>query len=149
MTEEQKAIFREKNCKAISDAAKNGSALEKFLFRELTGRGYNVSMHGKHTLMNENLQIDLFIDPQGVAIEVDGALHTCDIFNEPDKFRRRQERDELKNQLLLSEGYHLIRIQYTRDLTLAQKNELVNDLKRLVDRLADDDEAKLTIIKVN
>ena len=59
------------------------------------------------------MHIDIFLPEFNIAIEVDGPFHFKNIFGEEELVRVIQ-RDYVKNWLLLSAGYFVIRAQFPK-----------------------------------
>lgn len=110
-TEEEKAEMRTLAAKGMAKACKEGSKLENFLKKELTGLGYNVIFHKKGLIENHNLEIDLFIPDLNLIIEIDGPTHFLPIFGE-EKLEKVVESDREKNGLLISKGFTVLRFKY-------------------------------------
>jgi len=113
--------------KAVREAAKHGSKLEKFLFGELTKAGYNVEYHKEHLIVNEKMHIDLLIPELSVAIEIDGPSHFRPIWGEA-TLARNKKSDSQKNGLLLGEGFCIIRIR--QDKVVSDKFK--RDIKKVL-----------------
>jgi very-short-patch-repair endonuclease len=133
MSPEERRVFRKKASIAILKAAKEGSKLEKYLFEKLVEAGYQVQFHKEQILVNERLQIDLFIPKINVAIEVDGPSHFEPIWGRK-TLQRNKKSDAEKNGLLLGKGFILIRVQQGSVLTEKFKRDKLNALlKKLSD----------------
>ena len=112
-SEEEIREFRKASIEAIRTAAKEGSALEKYLHQNLIKKGFKVEFHKEHWVERERLQIDLLVPALNLAIEVDGPSHYEDIWGE-EVLRKNQQRDHEKNGLLLRQGFVIIRIRQGR-----------------------------------
>jgi|TARA_R110002051_G_C8630251_1_gene484663 very-short-patch-repair endonuclease len=128
MTEEQRKNLLIVSNRAIRKASKEGSKLEKFILESLTIEGYRVEFHKERALLNEKLEIDLFIPELSVAIEVDGPSHFEPVWGQQ-AFERTQSSDRQKSGLVLSMGLVLIRIKHTKGLSEKYKRETLADLK--------------------
>lgn len=111
----------------VRKAAKEGSALEKFLLAGLISSGYRAEFHKEHWVVREKLQIDLFLPQLNVAIEVDGPSHFEDIWGE-ENLRKNKERDAHKSGLLLERGVCIIRIRQTQSLSNKYKRTVLDTL---------------------
>lgn len=107
--------------------AEEGSKLEHYLYERLRNEGFLVEFHKEHFIKRENLQIDLFLPKIRTAIEVDGPAHRQAIFDEA-SLKKVKLRDSIKETLLASSGYVLIRIPQKRKLYR-------HDLLRIADKL--------------
>ncbi len=123
--------FRKAAGDGVRLAAKEGSALEKFLLEELISAGHRVEFHKEHWVVREKLQIDLFLPDLNVALEVDGPSHFKDIWG-ADNLRKNQARDNEKTGLLLQRGCVIIRVRQTQALSKKYlRDTLDNVLKTL------------------
>lgn len=109
-TLEEKTIFRQKAAKAICKASKEGSKLEKGLTFNLRKNGYVVEFHKEALVVQENLQVDLYLPELKTVIEIDGPTHFLPIWGE-DNLARHQRADAKKSGLLLTGGFVLIRVK--------------------------------------
>ena len=87
-----------------------GSKAEKSLKDGLADAGYNVILH-KKDLIEGNFEIDLFLPELNTIIEIDGPQHFVPVFGE-EKLQNTIKFDSIKNGLLISKGYCIIRIKY-------------------------------------
>jgi len=107
---EKKREMQEKAGRALRMACLEGSKQEKFLNSKLQEMGYEVVMH-KKGLIEGNFEIDLLLPELNTIIEVDGPQHFLPIFGE-DKLAEVIKMDSIKNGLLISKGYCVIRVKY-------------------------------------
>tara|TARA_R110000822_G_scaffold15153_1_gene52609 strand:+ start:1117 stop:1890 length:774 start_codon:yes stop_codon:yes gene_type:complete len=110
MDPEKKREMQEKAGRALRMACIEGSKQEKFLKKKLEEMGYEVVMH-KKGLIEGNFEIDLLLSELNTIIEVDGPQHFLPLFGE-DKLAQVTKMDSIKNGLLISKGYCVIRIKY-------------------------------------
>lgn len=110
-------IRKEYNKKSIDTnrliAAKKGSRLEKYIVGELLKKKYKLKLHQKYMIENQEMHIDIFLPEFDIAIEVDGPYHFKNIHG-MDILRKRVEQDNVKNWLLVSAGYTVIRAQFPK-----------------------------------
>ncbi len=107
---EKKRQMLESAGRALRLTAIEGSKAEKSLKNSLTKAGYDVILH-KKDLIEGNFEIDLFLPEINTIIEIDGPQHFLPIFGE----KRLQDVikfDSIKNGLLTSKGYCVIRVKY-------------------------------------
>jgi very-short-patch-repair endonuclease len=98
----------------------------------LEENGYIVNFHQKN-LMHTELEVDLFLPKESVAIEIDGPSHYKPIWGD-DHLQRQIKYDTEKNGILLSLGLVLIRVKYLRTkLTLGVKNKLKKEILALLE----------------
>lgn len=126
--------FRKAAHAAIKEASIKGSALEKYLLKELIDKGYQVQFHREHYVVREKLQIDLFIPSLNVAIEVDGPSHFNDIWGE-DVLAKNKQRDLEKNGLLLQRGCVIIRVKQTKRISNKFKRDVLKDLLKVLEQI--------------
>lgn len=132
MTDTQKTKMQEAAVKAIQVAGKEGSKLEKFLYKELTGAGFVVEFHKTNLIANANLEIDMYIPSAKAIIEIDGPSHFEPIWGE-EKLQKQIRADEHKTGLILSKGLAIIRIKNLSDsVCLIDKQNLKNRVIELL-----------------
>jgi len=111
MTKEEQEVRLSKAYKAIREASKHGSKLEKFLLKGLIKANYKPSFHVEHKLANQKLEIDILIPSLKLAIEIDGPSHFEPIWGE-ENLKRNKKSDKQKSGLLLGAGFKLIRVKH-------------------------------------
>lgn len=119
--------FRKAAGDGVRAAAKEGSALEKFLQKELIKAGYKVEFHKEHFILREKQQIDIFLPELNTAIEVDGPSHFSNIWGD-DVLKKNIERDRIKTGLLLERGLCIIRVRQTKSLSAKYKRDILRDV---------------------
>lgn len=107
---EEIAQMRSNAGRALQEAARKGSAAEKFLVDKLRANGYAVEHHNKNIVIGE-YEIDIFLPDEKVIIEIDGPHHFLPIYGE-ERLLKSQEYDLTKNGALISKGFTVIRIKY-------------------------------------
>jgi len=108
--ESKKKEMQERAGRALRLACLEGSKQEKFLRDKLEELGYEVVMH-KKGLIEGNFEIDLLLPKLNTIIEVDGPQHFLPYFGEA-KLAETIKMDSIKNGLLVSKGFCVIRIKY-------------------------------------
>lgn len=88
----------------------NGSRLERFIAEELRSRGFIVEERTTNYTIGKDMEVDLALPSQGIAIEVDGPTHFLPIYGE-DHLAQQQERDGRKDQQIIDAGYSVLRIR--------------------------------------
>lgn len=111
MSETDKTLLRKKAAEALRKSSVEGSKAEKFLYEELIQQGYDVVMHKKGLIEGEKFEIDLFLPSLSLIIEIDGPQHFMPMFGES-HLRNYVKYDSVKNGLLLSKDYCIIRVKY-------------------------------------
>ena len=127
MTEEQKAELQKLSSEAIRKASREGSKLEKYILENLILEGYRVDFHKKHMLLNERLEIDLFLPELSVAIEVDGPSHFKPVWGEKN-LERNKRSDRQKTGLILGQGFVLIRIKQDKRISQRYFRKILDSL---------------------
>jgi very-short-patch-repair endonuclease len=107
---EKKRAMQESAGRALRIAAIEGSKAEKSLKDNLVKAGHNVILH-KKDLIEGKFEIDLFLPELNTIIEIDGPQHFLPVFGE-EKLQKTIKFDSIKNGLLISKGYCIIRIKY-------------------------------------
>lgn len=119
---------------ALSEAGKQGSKAERFLYEHLTGQGYNITMHDS-SIVGGAFECDLVIHDKLIAIEVDGPQHFEPVFGE-EHLRNYVKNDAAKNGALISKGYTVIRVKYmAKNSTLAVLNRLLEVVTEQIDKV--------------
>jgi len=88
----------------------NGSRLERFIAEELRSRGFIVEERTTNYTIGKDMEVDLALPSQGIAIEVDGPTHFLPIYGE-DHLAQQQERDGRKDQQIIDAGYSVLRVR--------------------------------------
>lgn len=114
--EEVRKEYLTKSHKSIRRAAKEGSKFEKFIVAALLAAKYKVQVHHKLAFAESELNVDLYLPFEGIAIEIDGPSHQWPIFGQ-DALDNQIQRDLTKNNLLIANGYTLIRVQNHKGYT--------------------------------
>lgn len=133
-SEDEIKRFRAAAGEGVRLAAKEGSALEKYLLKELISAGHKVEFHKEHWVVREKLQIDLFLPELNVALEVDGPSHFEDIWGK-DNLRKNQARDNEKTGLLLQRGCVIIRVRQTQALSNKYKRDTLANVLTTLERI--------------
>lgn len=120
--------------KAVRQASKDGSKLEKFLSECLIKDGYKIEFHKEQMLLNTKLQIDIFLPTMNVAIEVDGPSHFAPVWGD-DALKRNINYDNKKTGLILGKGLVLIRIKQSKDFSKSRALLIYQDLKQHLDQI--------------
>jgi len=128
-------------------ASINGSKLERYLSFELNKLGHQVELHKEHHLKNKALQIDIFLPTIGVAIEVDGPTHFEPIFGQ-DKLERIQKSDRQKTGLILSCGYHFIRIAHVKKLSYRFQRDTLNKIVNILYMIQNGNKQNIKLFEV-
>lgn len=131
LSDDRKNSMLDKANKAVRDASKTGSKLEKFLLTNLMKEGHKVDFHKEHILANTRLQIDIFIPTMNIAIEVDGPSHFDDIWGK-DALTRNKKYDQKKEGLIIGKGISLIRIKQIGDFSKSRATRLLEKLREVI-----------------
>ena len=124
----KKREMQEMAGRALRQASIEGSKAEKALKSKLEQNGYEVVLHKKNLIAGQ-YEIDLFLPELKTIIEIDGPQHFLPIWGE-EKLQQVIKFDEIKNGLLLSGGYCVIRIKYyCKQMTLSIENKLWDIVK--------------------
>lgn len=128
---EEKRNLSELGLRAIRETAKTGSKLERFIANIITDAGFFIEQHQK-ILMNDNLEVDIYIPTLNVAVEVDGPSHFIPVWGE-EKLLLQQKADDEKFGLLKFNGIKLIRIKnLNKKNSLYSMTEISNTLVQLL-----------------
>ena len=110
LSEKTREEYLKKSHKALREASVKGSKFEKFLLVALMAAKFRVQPHKKFLFEDSQMHCDIYLPVEGICIEVDGYVHFWPIFGE-EQLKERIEKDLLKNEQLLSQGYTVVRIQ--------------------------------------
>lgn len=108
--EEIRKKWQKKANVSLRRASTEGSKFEKVLLSGLTLNGFKCEVHKKFMWENTECSIDIYLPIEGVAIELNGVSHFMPIFGE-DRLKKTIERDLMKVEQLLANGYSVISIQ--------------------------------------
>ena len=134
MSERDRFEMRQKASTAVLKASREGSKIEKFVYKGLTDRGYNVSFH-KRGLIDPKFEVDLFVQDLKTVIEIDGPAHFLPICGE-EALQKNIRSDAQKSGLILSGGYVMIRVKNISK-TISQKiqrdmlNAIISHLEKI------------------
>tara|TARA_B100000676_G_scaffold141614_1_gene140271 strand:- start:45248 stop:46021 length:774 start_codon:yes stop_codon:yes gene_type:complete len=136
MDPQKKREMQEKAGRALRLACLEGSKQEKFLKQKLEELGYEVQMH-KKGLIEGNFEIDLLLPELNTIIEVDGPQHFLPLFGE-EKLAETIKLDSVKNGLLISKGFCVIRIKYLcRNMNQSVERKLWELVSKQVEKVQD------------
>lgn len=126
MSDEQRQNMSTKGFAAIRKAAKEGSKLERKIYRGLIDAGFSVEQH-KMLFPTEKLEIDLYLADIKTIIEIDGPSHFLPIWGE--EHLQKQERFDLrKNGTLLTKGFVVIRVKALNAMSLKRNKVLLDTI---------------------
>lgn len=132
---------------AIRKAAKEGSALEKYIMGGLAKNNHRAEFHKEQWVIRQNLQIDIYIPKMNIAIEIDGPSHFKEIWGK-EVLQKNKNRDTEKNGLLLQSGCVIIRVKQEKSLSQKFKRDTMNSILTVLD-IIKQDRSKFTIIHIN
>ena len=136
MPADKKRELLEKAGRSLQRTTKEGSKAEKFLRKKLLDEGYDVRLHVKN-LIEGKFEIDLFLPELKLIIEIDGPQHFMPIFGEK-RLEEVIKFDSIKNGLLISKGYCLIRIRYLcRHISQSVQRKLWALVSKQVEKIED------------
>jgi very-short-patch-repair endonuclease len=111
-TEEERQRISSKAVQGLREAAKNGSRMEHEIVACLRDNG-NTVLHHDMALPNEKLEVDIWVTNLDVVIEVDGIFHVEPVYGE-EKLQKTQDADKRKNNLLVKNGFAVLRLIITK-----------------------------------
>jgi len=124
-SQDERESFARKSHEGIRQAAVTGSKLEIFLYDRLIEEGFRCVAHEKHLVDNEKMHIDLLLPEEMIAIEVDGISHQQIVWSQK-SYENKTVADLKKNGLLISDGYDVIRIKYSRNISRADMIKIMD-----------------------
>lgn len=113
---------------AVRKTSREGSQLEKFLAQHLKDENILIEFHRKGFVANEQLEVDILLPANSIAIEVDGPSHFLPIWGE-EALRKTMQADDNKNGLLLLYHIDVIRIkQYKKNLSMKDMRDIADSV---------------------
>jgi very-short-patch-repair endonuclease len=126
MSEDEKKNIQKLAIEAVRRTAKEGSQLEKFLAQHLKDENILIEFHRKGFVANQNLEVDILLPGNNIAIEVDGPSHFLPIWGE-ESLQKTMRADNDKNGLLLLYNIDVIRIkQYKKNLSMRDMRDIAD-----------------------
>ena len=127
--------MKESSAKGIRRAAKEGSQLERFLLNKIRETGRDVIWHASNFLENVDLEVDLLLPNDKIAIEADGVFHVQPVFSQ-EQFEKTLRADATKNGLLMKNGYCVIRVRNTRkNMSIPFYDRLWSEVNKLIEEI--------------
>lgn len=135
MSDHDKEVLRKSAALAIRTASKDGSKIENFLRKDLTNKGWQVIFHKTGLIVNNNLEVDLFLPTVKTIIEIDGPTHFLPIWGE-ESLKKHIKADTHKSGLLLGAGFVIIRVRYlVKNLSEKHKRDLSSEINEILNRI--------------
>lgn len=147
---EEKEMMHKKAAQAIYATKKTGSKMERFILEKLREAGYNPEFHAQQVVLQEDLEVDIYLAEINVAIEIDGLTHDSSIYGE-EHLERRRRADSKKNGLLMMNGFTVIRVpNKANHVTKYTLNAAWQALKVELDRIEKEQpEASVIHLEIN
>jgi very-short-patch-repair endonuclease len=137
MPASQKLELQQAAGRALRIASIEGSKAEQSLRNNLMKEGHDVILHKKDLIPGE-YEIDLFLPNIKTVIEIDGPQHFLPVWGEQ-KLMDTIKYDEIKNGLLMSNGYRVIRVKYLcKHLSMAVERLLCDKVREVLDNITED-----------
>ena len=121
-----KQDMRSKAAKKIREASKHGSKLEKFIVEQIRNAGLTPEFHKQNLIPNEKMEIDIYVPEISTIIEIDGPTHFLPIWGEKN-LQAHKMADSVKNGLLLSKGFVVIRVEHLQKTVSGRYKRLLWD----------------------
>ena len=135
MSEQDKANLRKLAAEAVRKASKEGSKIEKFIYKGLTEAGYETIFHKKGLISNQNMEIDLFLPTLKVAIEIDGPAHFLPIWGE-ESLQKHIRADAQKAGMLINSGFAVVRVKnLIKNVSAKNMRDTLDKVLQTVDKL--------------
>jgi very-short-patch-repair endonuclease len=133
-SDESKQAMLSKAGAALQKASKEGSKAEKYICKMLRMNNYNVVTH-LVGLIPGNYELDIFLPELKIVIELDGPQHFIPIFGD-DLLNKNIRYDSVKNGLLISSGFTVIRVKYiVKHLSQKIQRDLWAKIKDTLDNI--------------
>ena len=123
-----------KGQRAMKDAAKTGSKIEKYLLSELSGAGFKVQFHKAQWLQNQKLEVDLFLPEIKTVIEVDGMTHQTALFGDK-RLATQKKADQQKDGLVQNQGMIMIRIKLQKNISKRYMRNKTEELLEILNKI--------------
>ena len=134
MSDEDRANLQRKAIEAVLKASKEGSKIEKFIYKALTNLGYDVLFH-KRGLIDEKFEIDLCVPSLRTVIEIDGPAHFFPIWGE-ESLQKNIRSDAQKSGLILGAGFVMIRVKnVSKSISHKSKRECLNRILEALEKI--------------
>ena len=128
MSEQEKDNLRRAAAEAVRKASKEGSKIEKFVYEGVTKAGDETIFHKRGLLVNDRLEVDLFLPVLRTAIEIDGPAHFLPIWGEAN-LQRHIRADAQKAGLLINRGFAIIRVKnLIKNLSAKNMRDVLNSI---------------------
>lgn len=111
MTKEKKQELQSLAAKAVRRTSVEGSKIEIYMLMRLKSDGIHAEFHKEDLLINEKMQLDIYLPDLMTAIEIDGPTHFLPIWGE-ENLQKHQQADQEKTALLTGGGYNIIRVKH-------------------------------------
>lgn len=134
---------------ALRKAAREGSKLEHLVVTGLQVEGYEAHLHGKCLISNEQMEVDIYLPNEKIAIEIDGPSHYYPMWGE-ERLQKTQKADKEKNGHLVMGGYSIVRLKHlTKTLSAHYKRTVLKQLIELIDEIVKDSTPKVYFLDVD
>lgn len=147
-SEKDKQLFWDKAYKKIREASEKGSKAEKYILGKLLENNYDPKFHVSQLIGREQMEIDILIPSLSIAIEVDGPFHYTDVFNNM-KIEKIKEKDRVKNGLLLSKGFSVIRLIVSKIKSERHKNAIWSSLLDTIEKIKKSNEPSVYTLEID
>lgn len=126
-----------------------GSKFENYLADGLKSLGFEVEQRTHNYTPGQKMEVDIAVPSYSVAIEVDGPTHWDASVYGQEALQVVQERDKIKNDLLNSGGFDVLRLQdKTGACTRARIMRVSEMLKDIMERRKSGEQPSVYIVKV-
>ena len=135
MSKDERVALMKSAGDAVRKASVEGSKLENFVLNRLRSLDYVVQFHRKGLLMNERLEVDIFLPELKTVIEIDGPAHFLPIWGE-ENLARNLRSDAQKTGLLLTKGFAIIRVKHlSKHISKKQMRDISAKIEEAVEKI--------------
>jgi len=135
MSKEERSALMKAAGDAVRKASVEGSKLENFVLNKLRSLDYVVQFHRKGLLMNERLEVDIFLPELKTVIEIDGPAHFLPIWGE-ENLARNLKADAQKTGLLITKGFAIIRVKHlSKHVSKKQMRDIADKIVETVEKI--------------
>jgi len=136
---EERQAMAQAATEGLKRSSVEGSKVENYFVNGVSLGGFRIEQHKKNLLVNEKLEIDLYVPECRTIIEVDGPSHFLPIWGD-DKLKKQQKSDEDKNGLVLRYGFTMVRVLCpTGNPSLFKRQEALGKLLDLLEKIRSDE----------
>lgn len=126
LSDAERTALIQARTKGIQKAAKEGSGTEKIVVECLQQAGFYIEKHRKGLILNDKLEVDIYLPELATVIEIDGPAHFLPIYGY-EKLQKHVAADTRKSGLLINNGFRIIRVRLMKKTISRVDEETIKD----------------------